>query len=360
MKNCKSVFGLLLAVVLMIVSLAGCGSDKNEALVKKITGTDPETTVMTINGSAISAELYYYWLSIVCEDTAAYFTDGIQWDQVLYDDVTVSEYIKTTTLDTLIQYQIVTDLDQEYNLQDEKEVQSYLDEMIANNIENFGSEEEFEKSLANSGVTKETILYLYKTQYLYSDLQDKLYAAGGPLEVTDAAVQEYIDQHYGAENGSYSAKHILLKTVDDAGSALSEDEIAQKKAQAEDLLAQLRASNDPQALFDQLMAEYNEDSGEPDEGYTFGPGEMVDEFYDGTAALEEYEISDLVESQFGYHIIMRLPSKIPTVEETKESYALELFSSMFQQRVTDAKVEYVQDITLMEPKEYYTEYSKGE
>lgn len=69
-----------------------------------------------------------------------------------------------------------------------------------------------------------------------------------PLEVTDAAVQEYIDQHYGAENGSYSAKHILLKTVDDAGSALSEDEIAQKKAQAEDLLAQLRASNDPQAL----------------------------------------------------------------------------------------------------------------
>lgn len=217
MKNCKSVFSLLLAVVLMIVSLAGCGSDKNEALVKKITGTDPETTVMTINGSAISAELYYYWLSIVCEDTAAYFTDGIQWDQVLYDDVTVSEYIKTTTLDTLIQYQIVTDLDQEYNLQDEKEVQSYLDEMIANNIENFGSEEEFEKSLANSGVTKETILYLYKTQYLYSDLQDKLYAAGGPLEVTDAAVQEYIDQHYGAENGSYSAKHILLKTVDDAG-----------------------------------------------------------------------------------------------------------------------------------------------
>lgn len=42
---------MLLAVVLMIVSLAGCGSDKNEALVKKITGTDPETTMMTINGS---------------------------------------------------------------------------------------------------------------------------------------------------------------------------------------------------------------------------------------------------------------------------------------------------------------------
>ncbi len=132
-----------------------------------------ETTVLTINGSDISAELYYYWLSIVCEDTAAYFTDGIQWDQVLYDDVTVSEYIKDTTLDTLIQYQIVTDLDKEYNLQDEEEVQAYLDEMIANNIEGFGSEEEFEKAWHNSGATRETILYLYETQYLYSDLQDK-------------------------------------------------------------------------------------------------------------------------------------------------------------------------------------------
>ena len=223
MKIRRSVLTLFLAAVLIAVSLTGCGKGKDEALVKKITGTDPETTVMTINGSDISAELYYYWLSIVCEDTAAYFTDGIQWDEALYDDVTVSEYIKSTTLNTLIQYQIVTDLDKEYHLQDEEEVQAYLDEVIANNIDNFGSEEEFEKSLANAGVSRETILYLYKTQHLYSDLQDKLYAAGGPLEVTDAAVQQYIDQNYGAENGNYSAKHILLKTVDDAGAALPED-----------------------------------------------------------------------------------------------------------------------------------------
>ena len=188
MKKCKAAFALLLVFALTAAFFTGCGNKKDDSLVKRITGLDPKTTVMTINGSSISAELYYYWLSIVCEDTAAYYTDGIAWDEVLYDGVTVSDYVKNTTLDTLIQYQIVTDLDQEYSLQDQKEVQAYLDQMIANNVENFGSEEAFEESLANAGVTRETILYLYKTQYLYSDLQNKLYAAGGPLEIGRAHV----------------------------------------------------------------------------------------------------------------------------------------------------------------------------
>lgn len=360
MKKCKAMFALLLVFALTAALFTGCGNKKGDSLVKKITGLNPETTVMTINDSAISAELYYYWLSIVCEDTAAYYTGGIPWDEALYDNVTVSEYVKNTTLDTLIQYQIVTDLDQEYSLQDQEEVQAYLDQMIANNVENFGSEEAFEESLANAGVTRETILYLYKTQYLYSDLQNKLYAAGGPLEVGDQEIQQYIDQHYGAENGVYSAKHILFKTVDDAGAALSDEEIAGQKQKAQEVLAQLRASENPQELFDQLMVEHNEDTGEPAEGYSFGAGEMVDEFYNGTAALKENEISDLVESQFGYHIILRLPSKIPTVDETRESYMLEQFSTMFQERVTGAKVEYAGNVTLMEPKDYYEQYSKAE
>ena len=65
-------------------------------------------------------------------------------------------------------------------------------------------------------------------------------------------------------------------------------------------------------LFDQLMTEYTDDvdsSGNVNggtDGYTFGPGEMVDEFYEGTKALGEGEISQPVQSQYGYHIILRL------------------------------------------------------
>ena len=122
------------------------------------------------------------------------------------------------------------------------------------------------------------------------------------------------------ELGVYRAKHILLLTKDMSQTVTNEDgttgyapldeaTIAEKKALADDLLAQLRAAEDPIALFDQLMNEYSEDTGlesNPD-GYTTVKGQMVPAFEETALALKDGEISDVVESDYGYHIILRLP-----------------------------------------------------
>ena len=56
------------------------------------------------------------------------------------------------------------------------------------------------------------------------------------------------------EAGFYRAKHILLLTTDPSTrEPLDEAAIAQKKEQIDGFLAQLRAAEDPIALFDQLM-----------------------------------------------------------------------------------------------------------
>ena len=140
------------------------------------------------------------------------------------------------------------------------------------------------------------------------------------FEVTDDQVRSFAEGQ-----GYYRAKHILLKTVDTNSpltdengnptgeyAPLDEATVAEKKALAEDLLAQLQAAGDKEALFDQLMAQYSEDTASDGslngaDGYVASPGQMVAPFEEAAQALSDGEVSGIVESVYGYHIILRLP-----------------------------------------------------
>ena len=57
--------------------------------------------------------------------------------------------------------------------------------------------------------------------------------------------------------------------------------------------------------FEELMAIYSEDPGQPPQGYTFMPGTMVPEFEDGVRSVAIGEVTPPIASQFGLHIIRR-------------------------------------------------------
>ena len=100
-----------------------------------------------------------------------------------------------------------------------------------------------------------------------------------------------------------TADHILLLTRDMSTYQELDDETkAEKKALAEELKAKLDAytGDDLIGYFTELADEYSEDSGRAGnpEGYTFGSGQMVEEF-ESTAALGEGEVSEIVESYYG-------------------------------------------------------------
>ena len=119
-----------------------------------------------------------------------------------------------------------------------------------------------------------------------------------------------LDQY--APTDKATVKHILIKNEsDDAAAAEGEGEgeaaapAEDKRAKAESVLSRAKSGED----FDALVKEFNEDTGATEAGYTFGPGEMMPAFEEASFKLKLNEISDLVETSYGYHIIKRIPGQ---------------------------------------------------
>jgi peptidyl-prolyl cis-trans isomerase D len=148
------------------------------------------------------------------------------------------------------------------------------------------------------------------------------------IQVTDADLQrEYsanLDKFRVPERAH--ARHILFFTNKGQNEA-------QVKAKAEALLKQIRAGGD----FAVLAKANSEDTGSGAKGGDLGwvtHGQMVKPFEDAVFALKPNEISDLVKTQYGYHIVQVLekePAHLRTFEEAK----VEIASAYKKQRVND-------------------------
>jgi peptidyl-prolyl cis-trans isomerase D len=100
------------------------------------------------------------------------------------------------------------------------------------------------------------------------------------------------------------ARHILLKTDENA----SPEKQAEQKKKAEEILVKARAGED----FSALAATYSEDSSKNKGGDlgTFAKGKMIKEFDDAVFSMKPNDISDIIQTRFGFHII-KLDKIIP-------------------------------------------------
>jgi len=133
------------------------------------------------------------------------------------------------------------------------------------------------------------------------------------INVTDDDVKKYYEDNPAKfeRPEMVRASHVLLATKDlAANTELSADQKAAKRKVAEDVLKRARAGED----FAKLAKEFSEDPGSKDKGgeYTFPRGQMAAEFEAAAFSLGTNQISDIVMTQFGYHIIKvleRIPAK---------------------------------------------------
>jgi peptidyl-prolyl cis-trans isomerase D len=145
------------------------------------------------------------------------------------------------------------------------------------------------------------------------------------INVSDSDIKSYYEQNakrYTVDE-QRRASHILIATKKDASAA----EQAAAKAKAEKLLEQVRKNP---ADFAKLAKENSNDPGSAERGGDldyFSKGMMVKPFEDAAYKLKQGEISDLVKSDFGYHIIQLTgikPASVKSLDEVKGEIAAEI------------------------------------
>ena len=270
----------------------------------------PETVMIRVNGLEFAWAEFYVLLFGTVAHISQMFPAGIDWAQELDFDGSLPELVlEQATEDALTLLAYTYGARSLGVVVDEDMMSSDLDSLI----EMYGSKEELESMLREHGGFYSFDVYkrLAWIDYAVDAIMDVLYDPEFAL-ISDEFAADYVER-----NGYMMAMHILrMKDGDDDDSSLQEIEA---------ILAELNEhidDDDFESIFQELMFEHSEDSGGvmsfPD-GYLFLPHEMVTPFSEACYELEYGELSGIVESEFGYHIILRLPVDYDFVPFSLES-----------------------------------------
>lgn len=313
--------------------------DLNQPVLEFSAGVSPTDVMLTVNGDPIPADLFLYMVATNCMSMQAY----LPYFGMTLNDVT----------DTLMEESV--NMAVYHNLIRQKAAELGCLPTDAQNAEIRAAmdEADLDTNAPYWGLTDSSSELIFSISIYYDNVLNA--ATHNPSE------QELAD--YIAGTGDYRVKHILLKTVDDANTPLPDDEIAAKRSQAEDLLAQLQASDDLPALFDQLMNEFSEDGRTEDgalvapDGYLANPGQMVPEFEEASLALKEGELSGIVESEYGYHIILRLPFTDEDVAEYRKTCRSTAMEALITQWQEEADIVRSDALNNLDPVDFYNRLS---
>jgi peptidyl-prolyl cis-trans isomerase C len=200
----------------------------------------------------------------------------------------------------------------------DEEVEERLDELKEQFFE--GDEEKYEEELEKQGLTDEQVREDVRSRVLSEKVFDDVTA---DVEVTDEEVEAYYEENKAQFEtpASREVRHILVEN----------------KRQADRLYAQLQDGAD----FAKLAKEHSQDPGSAEEGgnFTAQQGATVEEFDKTAFELETGEISEPVETQFGWHIIEALediePAATQELSEVEQQIREQLQEEKRNQAIND-------------------------
>ena len=311
MKKRKKTAALLLSVSVLLSMLTGCSGSVTDGMKVVLTtgfGRDEVFRIETI--SCTLPEMMVYLTNIQNQYESVYGTDI--WN-IKLGDMTLEQNVKDMALAQIAQIKTMNLMAEKYQVEltaEEKEQAEYIAKVYYASLN--------ETEVEAMGITQDTVRKLYEEYALARKVYQYIIKDINP-EISDD------------EARTIKVQQILLKTyaMDGTGRKIEYTEKAKEDTYrtACEVLEKAMAGDD----FDELIRHYNE--GEKST-YALGKGEMDPEFEKAAFNLGTDEISDIIETEEGYHIIKCISTfdkeetdsnKIKIVEQRRE----EVFSQEY-------------------------------
>lgn len=313
----KGVISTLLAASMTAALLAGCGQkDSGDNNGQETTGESTSSTQVAEAGTALqkinpddtaakigdkevpASEVFYVYYIMKQGMEASGVTD---WGTELYSGFSYADYLKQLVENQVITFEYLDSMVDKYKVSLTDEEEEGADSEIKTFLDSVSDEEK-----EAYGFNEDTIRQMYDKTYL----TNKVYAAVEEEAKDSLTEDELKDCKYK------KVQHILISTMQETTAdseetkegetADTEDEAAykaEKKKEAEEVLKKAQSGED----FEKLAEEYTDDSGVTyylnEKGQTPDGSQMVEPFYKAVNELKAGEISGIVETEYGYHII---------------------------------------------------------
>lgn len=302
---------IVLSMMMLVVS---CNKDNNN--VAKITD---EGVKAIVNNKVITKERFDNIINSYKTMTESQYGEG-SWDEEISEGKTMGQYYENEVLEGMImQVLLIEEAEKEGFKATAEELKAEIEQFKTN----FNTDEEFQSYLETSKMTINYLEEEIKKEIIMKKFIDEKV---DNVEPKDEELKVfYKDMHYGEE---VRASHILVKTIEEAKEAIERINNGEK---FEDVAKDISIDGT------------KENGGDLD---FFSYPRMVKEFSKAAFSMNIGDVSDPVESQFGFHVIKvtdKRTDETVTFDSSKENlietYKNNIYVELIERLKSNAKIE---------------------
>lgn len=321
----KIIFGIFLIIILIIIfTLLFLKLSLNFTV---ITINDDKYSKADMNMSLYNLKYNYFGKD------ASEIPDATLEEQLSSVGMTVSEYLKSETVNELKYRSVIKKIADDNNITLTEEEKEEINSNIKSVINSFGSHGKFKKFLSKNKITEKAYKSYLESDKLYDKVFEELYASGKKNYLTDEEIKKETSNYY---KEYYKVNQIVLGIVDtNTLESLTDTVINQKKTLIETILEKAKSGVD----FEELVKKYSEEASSDNNLY-FTKDDVLEEVYNAVDSLKEDEISEIIKTKYAYSIIKRLKLDDRKLDEYLEKKAKIKFNNDITTKAEDYKVFY--------------------